>query len=99
MSNTFRRIAPTLNRILIKKSEPIEKTASGLILSQAKSENVGEVVAIGEGNFDQNGKRIPVTVKVGQTILLPDFGGQKVELKDGEYYLFRDSDVLGVLEN
>lgn len=99
MSNTFRKLLPSLNRILIRKSEPVEKTASGLILSQAKSENIGQVIAVGEGSFDQNGKRIPVTVKIGQSVLLPDFGGQKVELKEGEFYLFRDSDVLGVLEN
>jgi chaperonin GroES len=99
MSQHFRKLLPTLNRILVKKAEPIEKTASGLILSQTKSENTAQVVAIGEGNIDQSGIRIPLTVKLGDTVLLPDFGGQKIELKDGEYFLYRDTDVLGVLEN
>lgn len=99
MSHTFKKLIPTLNRILVKKAEPIEKTASGLILSQTQSDNTAKVIAVGEGNFDNEGNRIPLTVKVGDTVLLPDFGGQTVELSNGEFFLFRDSDVLGVLEN
>lgn len=99
MSQNFRKLIPTLNRILVKKAQPIEKTASGLILSQTKVENTAEVVAVGEGNFNDAGQRIPLTVQLGDTVLLPDFGGQTIELTDGEYFLYRDTDVLGVLEN
>lgn len=98
MSQAFKRLLPSMNRILIKKSEPIKKTASGIILSKGDTINIGEVAAVGPGSFDDKGSRIPLAVKVGDTVLLPDYSGSKVELTDGEYYLYRDTDVLGVLE-
>ena len=99
MSQAFKRLIPSLNRILVRKAEPITKTASGLILSQEENQNTAEVVAVGPGNFDEAGRRIPIGVNIGDTVLLPDFGGQTIELADGEFYLYRDTDVLGVLEN
>ncbi len=40
-----------------------------------------------------------MTVKLGSTVLLPEFGGQKISLDDGEFYLYRDTEILGILEN
>merc|ERR1711976_469324 len=99
MSNAFKKLIPALNRVLIKKADPITKTKSGLILSQAETTNIGTVVAVGPGNLSDAGKRIPLEYSVGATVLLPDFGGQTVELADGEYHLFRDADLLGELKN
>ena len=48
--------------------------------------------------MDTNGKLVPVSVKVGDTVLLPDYGGNKVKLEgEAEFHLFRDSDILGIL--
>lgn len=98
MSQGFRRLIPSLNRILVRKAEPVTQTASGLILSQEENLNIGEIVEVGPGNFDDSGRRIALSVSIGDTVLLPDFGGQIVELEGGEFHLYRDTDILGVLE-
>ncbi|CAI9606976.1 unnamed protein product [Staurois parvus] len=53
------------------------------------------VVAVGEGSRGQRGEVYPVSVAVGEKVLLPEYGGTKVVLDDKEYYLFRDGDILG----
>jgi chaperonin GroES len=53
---------------------------------------------LGPGNTNDKGNKLPIDLKIGNIVLLPEFGGQKVELKDGEYYLYRDNELLGVLE-
>eukprot|EP00331_Platyophrya_macrostoma_P023125 CAMPEP_0176447476 /NCGR_PEP_ID=MMETSP0127-20121128/25054_1 /TAXON_ID=938130 /ORGANISM="Platyophrya macrostoma, Strain WH" /LENGTH=100 /DNA_ID=CAMNT_0017833929 /DNA_START=24 /DNA_END=329 /DNA_ORIENTATION=- len=99
MSSSFKRLLPALNRILIKKVEPITKSKGGIILQQDSAKaNLGEVVEVGPGGYDNNGKLIPLVVKKGDTVLLPDYGGTKVELVDGEFWVYRDTDVVGTLE-
>ena len=99
MSNTFKRLAPLLNRVLVKKIEPVQRSPGGIILQEASDKgSIGEVVDVGPGSYDSQGKSvIPISIKKGDTVLLPDYGGAKVSLKDGEYYIFRDSDIVGVL--
>ena len=99
MSSAFKRLIPTLNRILVKRPEPVKKTASGIILKTNSTPNVGEVTAVGPGSIDDSGRRVPLAVKVGDTVLLPEYGGQKVELLEGELHMYKDTDILGVLEN
>jgi chaperonin GroES len=88
---SYKRLIPLLNRVLVKRVEPMIKSKTGIIMS-AKGEtvNIGNVVAIGKGNINDEGKFIPINLEVGSTILLPEFGGQKVILEDGDYYLYRD---------
>lgn len=57
--------------------------------------NTGTVVAVGPGGRADNGTTIPLTVKEGDKVLLPEYGGQKIEIDTKEFYLFRDSDILG----
>ena len=100
MTTVYKKLQPLLNRILVQKVKPVTKSAGGIILadeSQA-SVNVGVVVATGPGSYDQNGSLVPLSVTVGQTVLLPDYGGTKVELQSGEVFVYRDTDVIGVLE-
>ncbi len=51
------------------------------------------------GAYDHDGKTVPIQVKVGDTVILPDFGGSKVKLGEGDFFVYRDSEVLGVLKN
>lgn len=98
MSSAFKRLIPSLNRVLIRKAEPVKKTASGIILSKGENAVTGQVIEVGPGQFDDKGGRLPLAVKVGDTVLLPEFTGTKVELSEGEFYLYRDTDLLGVLQ-
>ena len=96
----FKRLVPLLNRVLVKKVEPITKSKTGIIMStKGETVNVGTVISVGPGNITEDGKSIPVKIDIGSSVLLPEFGGQKVNLEDGEYYLYRDSEILGLLEN
>jgi chaperonin GroES len=55
------------------------------------------VLEAGPGNTDINGKLVPTVVKVGDKVLLPEFGGQKIKLNDQELYIFRDSEIIALI--
>ncbi|KAA8532566.1 hypothetical protein F0562_032618 [Nyssa sinensis] len=93
-----KRLIPTLNRVLVQKIVPPAKTTAGILLPEKSTKlNSGKVVAVGPGTHDKAGNLIPVAVKEGDTVLLPEYGGTQVKLDDKEYHLFRDEDILGTL--
>ncbi|KAI4348582.1 hypothetical protein L6164_009291 [Bauhinia variegata] len=93
-----KRLVPLLNRVLVEKIVPPSKTNSGILFPEKSTKlNSGRVIAVGPGIRDKEGKIIPVTVKEGDTVLLPEYGGTEVRLGDKEYHLFRDDDILGTL--
>lgn len=95
---SFKRLLPTLNRILIKKIEPQTKTSSGIILQKPEGNHYATVVETGPGNLNDKGDYIKLQVKKGDTVLLPDYGGVKVKLGDEELFIFRDTDILARME-
>ncbi|PKU86206.1 10 kDa chaperonin [Dendrobium catenatum] len=81
-----KRLIPSLNRILVEKIVPPSKTNAGILLPEKTSKlNSGKVVAVGPGARDRDGNHIPVFVKEGDVVLLPDYGGTEVKLGDKEY--------------
>ena len=98
MSSAFKRILPLMNRIVVRKIEPQSKTNSGIILSKPDSQTYGVILEAGPGAHDNNGRLIPLTVKVGDTVMLPEFGGQKVKLGEQELFIFRDTDIVAKME-
>ncbi|KAI8538217.1 hypothetical protein RHMOL_Rhmol09G0085500 [Rhododendron molle] len=95
-----KRLIPTLNRVLVEKISPPAKTTAGILLPEKSTKlNSGKVVAVGPGMRDTSGNHIPVAVKEGETVLLPDYGGMQVKLDDKEYHLYRDEDILGTLHD
>ncbi|XP_052204313.1 10 kDa chaperonin, mitochondrial-like [Diospyros lotus] len=95
-----KRLIPTFNRVLVEKLVPPSKTTAGILLPEKSSKlNSGKVVAVGPGTRDKLGSLIPVAVKEGDTVLLPEYGGTDVKLGDKEYHLYRDDDILGTLHD
>ncbi|PSS01730.1 Chaperonin like [Actinidia chinensis var. chinensis] len=95
-----RRLIPSLNRVLVEKIIPPSKTNTGILLPEKTTKlNSGKVVAVGAGSRDREGKLIPVSVKEGDTVLLPEYGGTEVKLGEKEYHLYRDDDILGILQD
>ncbi|XP_042517075.1 10 kDa chaperonin, mitochondrial-like [Macadamia integrifolia] len=93
-----KRLIPSLNRILVEKIVPPSKTTAGILLPEKTNQlNSGKVVAVGPGLRDKTGNVIPVSVKEGDTVLLPDYGGTQVKLGEKEFHLYRDDDILGTL--
>jgi len=96
--SSFKKILPLLNRIVVRKLDPQTKTSSGIIISKTESASYGVVVEAGPGNYDSEGKIVPICVKVGDNVLLPDFGGQKVKINEQELFIYRDSEIIARLE-
>jgi chaperonin GroES len=98
----FKKLRPLLNRVLIKKAEPLTKTKGGIIMPEKSGEqlNFGVVIAVGPGKYMENGTLRPVFVKEGDTVLLPEYGGSKVTLGDNvDYFVYRDDDIMGTLSD
>jgi chaperonin GroES len=95
-----RSLRPLSDRVLVKRGAKESVTASGIYLptDRTKDPNEGEVIAVGPGEKDVTGTLHPVTLKVGDKVLLPEYGGTKVKIGDDEVFLFRESDILGKFE-
>lgn len=91
----MKKLKPLGDRVLVKRAPKEVKTASGIYLPDAKNPNEGEVIEVGPGERDVTGNLHVPTLKAGDTVLLPEYGGTKV---DDEHVLFRESDILGKYE-
>jgi len=93
-------LKPLYDRIIVKADEAEEKTASGLILADSAKEKPtrGKVIAVGEGKWDDEGKRrIPLDVKVGDTVIYSKYGATEVKNGAEELLILRDSDIYAVV--
>ncbi|XP_062215525.1 10 kDa chaperonin, mitochondrial-like [Phragmites australis] len=94
-----KRLIPSLNRVLVEKLVQAKKSPAGILLPETtKQLNSAKVIAVGPGERDRDGKLIPVSLKEGETVLLPEYGGTEVKLAEKEYLIFRENDILGKLE-
>ena len=95
-------IRPLYDRIVVKRIDEDEKTASGLIIPDSAKEKPqqGEVVAVGQGKRNDDGKLIPLDVKAGDRILFGKYSGSDIPKAYGDDFLImREDEVLGVIEN
>nr|CAH7754725.1 unnamed protein product [Callosobruchus chinensis] len=93
----FKKIAPMANRVLIKKADPVTQTKGGIVLPENTKERIrrGVVIATGPGARSNTGEKIPLAVKPGDEVLLPDYGATKLDLGDDEvYYIYRETEIL-----
>ncbi|MBE1485053.1 chaperonin GroES [Plantactinospora soyae] len=93
-------IKPLEDRILVQANEAETTTASGIVIPDTAKEKPqeGTVLAVGPGRFDDDGNRIPVDVKVGDTVLYSKYGGTEVKYAGEEYLVLSARDVLAVIE-
>jgi len=94
-------IKPLEDRIVVKPLDAEQTTASGLVIPDTAKEKPqeGEVLAVGPGRFDDEGaKRIPLDVKVGDTVLYSKYGGTEVKYGGDEFLILSARDVLAVIE-
>jgi chaperonin GroES len=90
------KLVPLSDRIVIKPVVQEEVLASGIVIPDTAKEKPqqGEVVAAGPGRLDENGKRIPMEVKVGDRVLYAKYSGQEVKIERDEYIVLSEKDVL-----
>ncbi len=94
------RFRPLHDRVLVRRIEEEEKTKGGIIIPDTAKEKPqqGEVVAVGPGARTEDGRLIPMDVKVGDKILFGKWAGTEVKIEGEEYLILKESDILGVLE-
>jgi len=93
-------LRPLQDRILVERVEETEKTKGGIIIPDTAKEKPaeGKVVAAGNGRIAEDGKVMPMDVKVGDKVLFSKYGGTEVKIDGNEYLIMRQDDVLGVIE-
>jgi len=91
---------PLHDRILIKRIEAKEAVKGGIIIPDSAKEKPqeGEVIAVGNGRKTEEGKVVPLDVKAGDRILFGKYSGTEIKLDNQEYLIFKEEDVLGVVE-
>ncbi|XP_064647577.1 10 kDa heat shock protein, mitochondrial-like [Lineus longissimus] len=97
----LRRFKPMFDRVLVERAVAETKTKGGILLPDKSLGKILEatVVAVGPGVRTETGSFIAPSVKVGDKILLPEYGGTTVKLEEKEYHLFRDTDILAKFED
>ena len=94
------KIRPLHDRIIVKRLEEERKTASGIVIPDTAAEkpDQGEVKAVGKGKKTDDGKVVPIDVKVGDRVLFGKYSGQTVKVEGEELLVMREEDVMGVIE-
>ena len=94
------KIRPLHDRVIVKRVEAERTTASGIVLPDSAGEkpDQGEVLAVGPGKRDDNGKQVALDVKVGDRVLFGKYAGQTVKVDGQELLVMREEDIMGVLE-
>ena len=94
------KIGPLHDLIIVKRLEEERKTASGIVIPDTAAEkpDQGEVKAVGKGKKTDDGKIIPLDVKVGDRVLFGKYSGQTVKVDGDELLVMREEDIMGVIE-
>ena len=96
-----KEIIPLGDRVLVKPMEKEKKTKSGIIIPDTVDKErpeMGKVVAVGEGKVTDEGKVLPVKVKVGATVLFTKYGPDEVKIDDEEYLIVSESNILAIIK-
>lgn len=94
------KFRPLHDRVLLRRVEQEEKTAGGIIIPDTAKEKPmeGEIVAVGSGHRDENGKVTPLDVKAGDIVVFSKWAGTEVTIDGEEMLVMKESDLIGVLE-
>ena len=94
------KIRPLQDRVIVKRIAEEEKTKGGIIIPDTAKEKPqeGKVVAVGKGKANDDGKVIPLDVKVGDKILFGKYSGSEIKINGEEHLIMREEDILGVVE-
>ena len=94
------KFRPLHDRVVVKRIDAEAKSAGGIIIPDTVKEkpSQGEIVAVGPGGRDENGKLLPIDLKVGERVLFGKWSGTEVKIDGEDLLIMKESDVLGVLE-
>jgi chaperonin GroES len=94
-------VRPLHDRVLVRRLEQEEKTAGGIIIPDTAKEKPmqGEILAVGSGHRNDDGKVTALDVKVGDTVLFTKWAGTEVKINGEELMIMKESDILAIVEN
>ena len=93
-------IRPLQDRVLVKRVKEEEMTKGGIIIPDTAKEKPqeGQVVAVGAGRMDEDGKRVPMDIKEGERVLFGKYSGTEINIDDDEHLILKEDEVLAILE-
>ena len=94
------KFRPLGDRVVVRRVKEDQKTAGGIIIPDTVQEKPqeGEIISVGPGALDDNGKRVPAEVKAGDFVLFGKWSGTEVKVDGEELLIMKESDIMGVLE-
>ena len=90
------KLQPLADRVLVKPIEKEEMTKSGIYIPDTVKEKPqeGKVIAVGPGKMSEDGNRIAMDIKAGDTVIYAKYGGMEIKIDDEELIILRESDIL-----
>jgi chaperonin GroES len=94
------KLRPLADRVIVKRVESETKTASGIVIpdNAAEKPDQGEVLAVGPGKLDDNGKRVELSIRIGDRVLFGKYSGQTVKVDGDELLVMKEDDLFAVVE-
>ena len=94
------KVKPLNDRVLLKRIESKEQKRGGIIIPDTAKEKPmeGKVIAVGSGRLEKDGKRSPLEVKKGDTVLFGKYAGTEIKIDDVEHVILREDEVLGIID-
>ena len=94
------KIRPLNDRVLVFRIKEEEKTSGGIIIPDSAKEKPqeGEVIAVGAGKVDEDGKRIALEVKKGDRVLFSKYAGNEIKIDGVEHLIMREEDIVAIIE-
>ena len=95
------KLRPLGDRVVVEPLEQDERTETGLYIPETAKEKPqkGKILAVGAGRRDEDGKRIPMDVETGQSVLFAKYGGTEVKIDGKKLLILKESDILAILES
>ena len=93
-------LKPVGNRVVLKRLETEQTSTGGIILPESaqKKQESAVVIAVGSGKVTKEGKTLPMSVKVGDTVLTDRYAGQEVTINDDEFIIVKEDDIVAIIE-
>ena len=94
------KIVPIEDRVLVKPNEAEDRTKSGIYLPEGAKEKpmIGKITAAGPGKLSDEGKRTPLSVKVGDQVIYGKYSGTEIDIAGVKHMIMRENELLGVIE-
>jgi len=93
-------LRPLQDRIIVKRLEEENKTSGGIYIPDTAKEKPqkGEIIAVGKGKVTEDGKVLPIDVKVGDKVLFGKYASTEIKIEGADFLIMREDDILGVIE-